>query len=350
VETRRGAAAAHGAGGLTVAVRSQVFIADLLESLQKLHVGSAETAQAVMRMLSLEDWHEIVRGPEGLAEAPPAPPAAPATAADATAAPVASAQGPAAPAPVAPGSAPRLGPATLRRLPSADAGTPPAWAQPAAALPRAVRPASPPPAPLLAPRRERALLAGLAASLADDGEPDVSRVVDALARGLPLTTLPLTPTWSTRRGLQVLVDDGPGMAPFRGDVTRVLDGLADVVPADRIERLAFEGCPLRGCRVPRRKGLRRWHAPARGAAVLLLSDLGIGAADPPSARANVAEWLAFAAALRGAGVTVRTLVPYPAPRWPRALVNTLHPVPWDRATTVAQVRRTLGAARYQYGR
>ena len=40
--------------------RSQVFIADLLHSLDALGIESIDTAREVMRMLSLEAWHEIV--------------------------------------------------------------------------------------------------------------------------------------------------------------------------------------------------------------------------------------------------------------------------------------------------
>jgi hypothetical protein len=82
----------------------------------------------------------------------------------------------------------------------------------------------------------------------------------------------------------------------------------------------------------------------RGGAVLVLTDLGIAAADPPSARGAIGEWLAFADAAQTAGVQLRSLVPYPPNRWPPALASRLHPVPWDRWTTVAMVRRTVSAA------
>ena len=328
--------------------RAQIFIADWLHAVRKLQITSAETASAVMQMLSLEVLPPLAAQAAGGVADIPLP--GPATAGDA-----------AGPAPAAPATAvanDKLHPAnvadaadsvaiSISRLPTTGPPRPPPWINTVKPLPRAVRASSPPPESLLDPQRERALLGGLAASINQDGGLDVARLVAALAHGTPLQTLPQETTWSTRRGLQVLVDDGPGMAPFRADVERVLARLGALLPGESLSRLAFEGCPVRGCRSRGRKGSRPWRPPERGSAVLLLTDLGIANADPDSARGTVAEWLGFADFARAAGVQLRSLVPYPSRRWPAALVDRLHPVPWDRRTTVAAVRRTVAAAARQ---
>ena len=219
----------------------------------------------------------------------------------------------------------------------------PLWAAHTGALPRARRTVTAPAGPLFDPRQERALLAGLCACLDEDDSLDVDRLVTVLADGSALRELPRQRSWGTRRGLQVLIDDGPGMAPFRGDITRLMTRLATLMPVDRLQRAAFEGSPMRGCRMPRRRATA-WRPPARDSAVLVITDLGIAETDPPGSRASVAEWLGFADAAQAAGVQLRALVPYPATRWPRLLRSRLHPLPWDRQTTAALVRRTLALA------
>jgi hypothetical protein len=186
------------------------------------------------------------------------------------------------------------------------------------------------------------LLGGLAACMGRDGDLDVERLLQDLASGSPPRELPLHKSWGSRRGLQLLVDDGPGMAPFRADVERLWGRLSALLPADRLSRLAFQGCPTRGCRAPRRKGSRPWLPP--DGAVLVVTDFGIAAAEPPAGPCRPAEWLAFCALAESGGVQLRSLVPYPAHRWPAALVGRLHPVPWDRGTTAAMVRRAVAAA------
>jgi len=320
--------------------RSQVFIADLLHSLDALGIESIDAAREVMRMLSLEAWHEIVSSRTPVVEA-----------ADQDLVPFAAMTFPTlAATPASRSSSPErltdspVGQVRLNRVTSPGAPLRPAWVDHIRPLERAVRAQSPPPESLLDPRQERALLGGLSACLVYDGSLNVEHLVDALAKGTMPRELPRQPSWTTRRGLQVLVDDGPGMAPFRGDVERVMGRLGALLSRDRLDRQLFEGSPMRGCRTPRRRGIRPWKPPVSGGAVLVLTDLGIAAADPPSARGAVGEWLAFADAAQTAGVQLQSLVPYPANRWPAALASRLHPVPWDRRTTVAMVRRIVSAA------
>ena len=133
-------------------------------------------------------------------------------------------------------------------MPNSSPAAPPDWAASTRPLARAVRAKSPPPEPLFHPRQERALLGALGASRNLDGALDMPRLLQALASGTVLQALPLQAAWGTRRGLQVLVDDGPGTAPFRADVAQLLRRLSALLPDERLHTLQFEGCPTRGCR------------------------------------------------------------------------------------------------------
>ena len=328
--------------------RAQVYIGDLLRSLDALGISSVPTAREVMRMLSLEDWHEILA-------TQPSPPGSdttaqadrPAQATDAAALPFSAAPSAA--------EADRVQHTLLdagesvhiTSLPKGDPAPLPAWLAAVAPLPRPVKASTLAPESLLDPRQERALHGGLAASLLPDGDIDVDRLAEVMASGHWPRELPRRLQWSTRHGLQVLVDEGPGMAPFRQDVERTLARLAALLPDDRVSRLSFVGCPTRGCRLQGRRGLRPWRPPEAGSGVLVLSDLGIAQAEPLSARGTDDEWLRFAAQARAAGVQLRALVPYPSARWPAALASALHPVVWDRRTSVDKVRKAVAAAARQ---
>lgn len=347
----------HGQGvdpGPGLQTRPQVFIGDLLTSLRALQVGSADTAALVLRMLSLDSWHDIVapalplpgataaapRHSPPVADLPTPPDAAPPQPA---AGQQAAADRPTAGLPAGTAAAALR----VRALPAEARPAPPAWLAQATPLPRAVRAVSLPPAPLFDPQQERALLGALAASLDEDGALHVDRLLEALVRGQLPARLPLRTRWGTARGLQVLVDDGPGMGPFRQDVDSLWARLGRLLPADRLSRLAFAGSPLRGCRAPRLRGSRPWPVPAPGSAVLLVTDLGIAAAEPAGGAASPGEWLDFCQRADAAGVQLRCLVPYAATRWPPALVGRLHPIAWDRRTTPMAVRHAVAAGARQ---
>lgn len=330
-----------------MAARSDVFIGDLLEALHRLDVRTPEEAHRVMQMLGLDTWAPIE------AEA--------AASAAAAAAPVARAQPtleaepdqalpPAATLP-APGAAPDAAEpaqAELQPLPPRTPASLPRW-HGVAALPRAQRSAVPPAPPLFAPLKARALVAGLAAAQAPDGSPDLDRLVGQLAQGRLQTPLPQALSWRLSGGLQVLVDEGPAMAPLQADVDWLQARLAKLLPADRISWLRFMGTPLRGCREPGRRGRWAWKPGPPGHATLLVSELGLAPSGPLDPSAGVQEWLTFARRASQHGLALRTLAPWPAPRVPRVLSQALHPIPWDRSTTAGMVRRLVARASQAQG-
>lgn len=318
--------------------RALIFVADLLEVLDKLEIDSPGTARDVMRMLSLESWADIAAAPEAIPAVASigATEAALATFVHEGVSPEAggtSPSGSVAPVSTTPAAVTALDPAPL-------AAVRPDWALPDRAMQRASPYLSPVVESLLDPRQERTAVAALVAGVADDEAIDLDAVVLTLARGEPLEALPMRRGWNLRRGLHVLIDQGPGMAPFRGDAEQFVSRLDRLMAPDLLAVGKFEGTPLHGVRMSSRQQAP-WQPPAPQTPVLLLTDLGLGPADRPSRAVAASEWMAFSQAARRAGVQLRTLVPYPPSRWPSALAVPMGCVAWDRRTTAATVRRAL---------
>ncbi|MFC7738756.1 hypothetical protein ACFQX4_23795 [Roseomonas sp. GCM10028921] len=224
----------------------------------------------------------------------------------------------------------------------ADAALPP-WMADAALLPLSGEPGAvlrAPMPPLLAPRRQRALLAHAAARPLPMGEIDLERVARDMAELRPLTTLPRRLVASLQGGAQLLCDAGPGMEPFALDVQMLTRLVLVVVGRDRVRIERFIGCPSRG--------LLRWEngrpgpyrSPATGQPVLAISDLG--SIRVPGAAGRSDEWLAFDAALRRRGSSLTVLFPGAARRVPAPLRGRLRVIPLDRATGVRQAASRTG--------
>jgi len=203
---------------------------------------------------------------------------------------------------------------------------------------------APPFEPLFVPRWTRAILSTALATDGDEGQLDVERVAETLARGEHLDRWPTLSRPTLNRGIQLLVDRGRSMAPFIGDQVSMQKELAHVVGRDRVQTLRFSGCPLRGAGAGPATSWAAYRPPPAGTPVVLLSDLGIGGPLVGGDRAGVDEWLGFARLVRKARCPLVAFVPYAAPRWPRALAPLLTIIHWDRTTTVSAVRSRVGRA------
>jgi hypothetical protein len=250
---------------------------------------------------------------------------------------------------------PPLGPTATTQPPSAEPlpariepkppvpSPQPAWATPGPALPRA-REAGKPVAPLpgiLAPLEGRGIYTAALSTRVDEGEPDLDRAVEELANYRPLRELPRLPLRTLRRGVQVLLDTGPSMAPYAADVHGLADELATLLSGSQMERWYFMRCPTRGVREGLRARGRAWPVPPRGMPVLAVSDFGIADNLDDEEAATIAEWRRFAADVRAEGHLLIGLVPFSPGRWPEALAEEITLIHWSERTIAASVDRAV---------
>jgi hypothetical protein len=249
------------------------------------------------------------------------------------------------PAPGRAAAAPAL-PATLGRV-QRPAPSRPAWL-PSAAGPRLARAGEagpvPPPPPIFAPLRARAIYTSALSTWVQEGELDVDRAVAERAAGRPLASIPRAPLPTLRRGVQLLLDLGPAMAPFLADVRRLEDELGALFAGGQVQRLYFSRCPTRRVRETKRSPRRPWRAPPRGTPVLVASDFGIVGGSQDDEAAPVAEWARFVQDVRAEGHRLVGLVPFGPARWPEALAEGMTFVHWSEHTIAASVHRAVREA------
>jgi hypothetical protein len=197
-----------------------------------------------------------------------------------------------------------------------------------------------PPPGLFKPGTVRSIVFLALATVAHEADIDVAALVRFLSFQEPWNgQLPRLPRATLRRGVQVVIDRRPSMAPFYGDQNSLFEIIRNVVGADRSTSTTFQTTPD-AVLANDSLQLRPYRAPPAGTPVLLLSDLGIGQAAGDAMPENV--WLRFARRIRKAGCPVIAFVPYPVSRWPAALTRRLALIPWDRPTTPGHVRRRIG--------
>lgn len=203
--------------------------------------------------------------------------------------------------------------------------------------------AQPPLEPLLTKRSSGAILnAALTTLVRDDGEPDIDALVDSFARGIPHTRLPRAPRPTLRFGVQVLVDLGDGMQPYRRDQQELVRQITGLVGAELTQIRYFADAPARGAGPEGRRTWQPYRTPSQGTRVLVVSNLGVGGPLLYPRRSSVAEWYDVLDEIVRAGCTVLALVPYPVDRVPTELTRLLSVLTWDRTTTVSTVAALVG--------
>jgi hypothetical protein len=225
----------------------------------------------------------------------------------------------------------------------------PAWlnhAQPLAGP--AAEPLAPPdPDPLFEPRWTRAILSG-ALSTSGEGGLDLETLTSEVARRRPLLQLPRRVAPTLARGVQVLVDRGERMLPFSVDLVQLIEQIRTVAGRETVEVFAFDGLPSRGAGPRSRRHWRPYPdsgAPRPGAAVAVVTDLGLGSLAVGSRAAGPADWLSLAQRLGRTGNPLVAFVPYGPDHWPPELLRALTLVHWDHRTTAGDVRRALARGR-----
>ena len=199
--------------------------------------------------------------------------------------------------------------------------------------------------PLLRPQWTRHILSAMCSTRVAEGPLDATRLIEEVVRLRPIVAVPRRSRPTVRRGVQLLIEQGAPMLPFRRDVLQLIESLRDVISDDRIVMAGFERHPLDEplAWFPGGK-VERWTPPGAGSPVLLVSDLGITSRFGRTRAATPAEWLAFGRTCRAAGCTPIALLPHGRPFWPPALKRTFALVPWGHRTSVAEVHRALSAA------
>jgi hypothetical protein len=212
-------------------------------------------------------------------------------------------------------------------------------------LPRATGMPDRAPEGLFRTQTREAMLRAVGGTRVAAGELDLERIVALLASREPLSGLPRRWTYTTGGMLQLLVDTGAGMAPYRLDAERLPDELVQAAGPDGLELRWFEDCPVVGEDVFLADRLepepyRLPHAPAR---ILAVTTFGVrgGLPAPPAVSGR---WSAFAAAAAQAGVPVLALTPLPPRRRPAGLPRELRVVTWDRATDIRAVTHAVALA------
>lgn len=306
-------------------MRGAIFLADALRVLHVLKPDTPEDVAAVLELLGT--------GPTAAALQPASPPPAPRQSA-VDGRPVAEPEVPA-PQAAAPPAAVTSVPSTvsegLRALP-AEPGR--AVAALARTTPRREAP-EPPFEPLLRPEWTRGVLFAAAATQVADGEVDLPRMVHLLAVRRPPARIPRRRRWSGRLGAQLLVDMGPGMAPYRADRTWLMRELADVIGRDGLSVLRFASNPLTAGPGPR-STWRRYAPPVSGLPVLVFSDATVFARQAP-----VGDWAQFAEDVATAGSPVVLITPVSAGSVPTGLRARAAVVELDSRTTMAKARLSV---------
>jgi hypothetical protein len=186
--------------------------------------------------------------------------------------------------------------------------------------------------------RVRAILRDMATVASPSGELDTHRVVAQLARGDAITALPQRHRRTLSPSIGLLFDVGPTMLPFSRDKQQLGATALRLLGKDRVRIADFIGSPSQGVRAQRRV---RWEAlrwPVRGATLVVVSDLGIGAPHLSDAEHDWAAWLREA---RGRGIRTLALIPYEASRWPAVAQGFDLAMSWDLSTGVQAVRRLM---------
>ncbi len=240
--------------------------------------------------------------------------------------------------------------AELGRLPLLERGTPRTRRRP---LPWTTAEALPPVSdqhlygrlphePLLEPRWSRELLYAALAIEVADGPLDAVAAVEAVARGELLDVLPQLTRWSLSRGVQLLLDDGAGMEPFRQDAREVAQALRCLVGRSAVKELRFEASPALGVADTVFTPSRPYVPPEPTTPVVVVSDLGMSPGDD---RPREGAWLELAQRLAQRGSPLIAFVPYGSSRWPARLARALILIHWDRVTTVSAVKTLRQAHR-----
>jgi hypothetical protein len=163
-----------------------------------------------------------------------------------------------------------------------------------------------------------------------------------MAANRTLEDIPLGWIETTRGEVQLLLDVGPSMDPYREDVERRPDELVRIVGDDELELRWFQECPLgpAGVLAPEQLEPVPYALPPARTRLVAVTAFGVRG-HRPAPPAAVADWRRFAARCRRSGVPLVVLTPLAPDRRPRELRSRVAVVTWDRWTGVREVARAV---------
>lgn len=191
--------------------------------------------------------------------------------------------------------------------------------------------------PLFRPLWSRTIVTTISSRRLPIGFVDAEQLVGTMAAARPVVSIPRRPRWTTMKGVQLLLDRAPGMAPFLSDQAALAALFHDCVGGEGLARLHFFDSPLRGVVIGGRKSAYR--PPQPGVPVVAVTDLGLGAPEGHFNRAAPEEWLNLAELLAARDSTMTILLPWPAAEVDHGLRRRTAIVEWDRSTSATLVRR-----------
>jgi len=193
---------------------------------------------------------------------------------------------------------------------------------------------TPIPAPLFSPLLQRGLILDLVARWGPGSEIDVVRLVDQLACGRPIATLPRVSRRRLSAGLLLLVDHDTAMQPYGWDVMAFEEALGRTLPTGLVTTVDTSGAPATrakdGDPYERPWAQELLTVPGRPILALTTAGLGVGSRIDDAYRPDA--WRRFGHMAQGAGVRLTLLSPLSlTPRVAKELRG-LDVISWDRST------------------
>lgn len=206
----------------------------------------------------------------------------------------------------------------------------------------------PPYDPLFLPSWTRAILSSALTKETRNGPIDIEKIIETFAKRQALARLPLFPGQQVSHQVQILVDKSEGMFPFLRDQGWLTNEISKVAGKENVQILNFRNSPLSGVGTGALRNWKPYASPTKGTLVVILS--GFGISEPPfsSNWVDYEEWFEIIRRIQNAECSAIAFVPFAPERWPREIQRIIKLLPWNRTTTVSEVRKLLGLkARHQ---
>jgi hypothetical protein len=191
--------------------------------------------------------------------------------------------------------------------------------------------------PLFAPQECRAIISQSLAAKTHSTVLDLDEIVRLVSQARPINRLPLLPLYTLSRGVQLLIDLGPGMEPFAVDRARITQDIREL--AGNVEWLRFHDSPLNGVLIEDAFQARPYLFPESGVPILVVSDLGMNRWSPRIAPGAIEKWIGFAKRAAERDCPLIALVPLDRADWVPALERRIRMILWDRETSARSVRQ-----------